>query len=412
MSSTTKLTDMGWGGESYRYTSLTEPLLTSELIRLSSAKSIETLMPSLFNPASIRTLLARIATPFKTGPFQTVSGHAGHATVDHVLRTLPNQIRTNLQNTPSRDPDHISNLLVDSVVAFDHSIEQDFLRLVPDLQTITQMSDDQLRAIVHDIESSPEKNATISNACTVVLPLLPSSIPLDTISGLPASAIVKLDNSGKWSTSLLSSFHNGRNRAEVERIHQEHPDESECVYNSRVLGAIAVTRGQPPPLSFRSLASSQPVIALGDFEFKLPAVFTDRILARTNPGFKFSATTLPAVLARILTPPYLSSRPDVQHVSLADRDQYQDIRLIMCSDGLLDLYLDASESLTLEQLPSIWLDVLDNRDTSSDAYNNNLALALLRHAIGGNDLEKVSRNITVKLGFRWMDDTTILVQRI
>lgn len=407
MSSTTKLTDMGWGGESYRYTSLTEPLLTSELIRLSSAKSHRdtdalSFQPCLHQNAASQDRYTVQDWSLSDGlwSFRAIfDGHAGHATVDHVLRTLPNQIRTNLQNTPSRDPDHISNLLVDSVVAFDHSIEQDFLRLVPDLQTITQMSDDQLRAIVHDIESSPEKNATIRqcmHGSTALIALLDPPRHNIWVASLGdcQAALGRKDNSGKWSTSLLSSFHNGRNRAEVERIHQEHPDESECVYNSRVLGAIAVTR------------------ALGDFEFKLPAVFTDRILARTNPGFKFSATTLPAVLARILTPPYLSSRPDVQHVSLADRDQYQDIRLIMCSDGLLDLYLDASESLTLEQLPSIWLDVLDNRDTSSDAYNNNLALALLRHAIGGNDLEKVSRNITVKLGFRWMDDTTILVQRI
>lgn len=83
----------------------------------------------------------------------------------------------------------------------------------------------------------------------------------------------------------------------------------------------------------------------------------------------------------------------------------------MCSDGLLDLYLDQSESLTLDQLPEVWFYAIDNRNTSLDAYNN-LAVALLRHALGGGDVEKVSRNLTVEMAYRWMDDTTILVQRI
>lgn len=42
MSSTTKYTDMGWqeeGDALWKYTSLTEPLLTNELARLSFAKS-------------------------------------------------------------------------------------------------------------------------------------------------------------------------------------------------------------------------------------------------------------------------------------------------------------------------------------------------------------------------------------
>lgn len=81
----------------------------------------------------------------------------------------------------------------------------------------------------------------------------------------------------------------------------------------------------------------------------------------------------------------------------------------MCSDGLVDLYLDQSESLTQEQLPEIWFCALDKRDLT----NNNLALALLRHSLGGDDAEKVSRNMTLEsMEFKWMDDTTILVQEI
>lgn len=38
--------------------------------------------------------------------------------------------------------------------------------------------------------------------------------------------------------------HNGRDEAEVKRIRSEHPGEEECVVRDRVLGSIAVTRGQ------------------------------------------------------------------------------------------------------------------------------------------------------------------------
>lgn len=38
-------------------------------------------------------------------------------------------------------------------------------------------------------------------------------------------------------------------------------------------------------------------------------------------------------------------------------------------------------------------------------------MALLREAIGGNDVHAVSRNLTVEMEERWMDDTTIIIQR-
>ncbi|KAJ3557906.1 hypothetical protein NP233_g11624 [Leucocoprinus birnbaumii] len=394
MSSTVKVTDMGWGADLYSYTSLTEPLLTSELKRLSSAQSHSdtdflSFQPCRLKDAANQDRYAIHDWPLHDGvwSFRAIfDGHAGHATVDHVVQTLPDQIRTRLQDTPSRDPDHISNLLIDSVIAFDDAIAKDFLRLVPDPETIQRMSDDELDTLVKEIESSPEKNAAVRrcmHGSTALISLLdPSRRNLWVVSlGDCQAALGRRDNSGKWSASLLSAFHNGRHWPEVERILNEHPEEDECVHHGRVLGAIAVTR------------------ALGDFEFKLPAVFTDRILSRTNPGFKFSATTLPEVLARTLTPPYLSNRPEVQYVSLADRDQFKDICLVMCSDGLLDLYLDSSQSLTLEQLPSVWLEALDSRDTSLDPTNN-LSLALLRDAIGGNDTERVSKNMSLNVNFR------------
>ncbi|KAF9451248.1 protein serine/threonine phosphatase 2C [Macrolepiota fuliginosa MF-IS2] len=409
MSSTTKYTDMGWPEEDalWKYSSLTEPLLTSELARLSFARSTSDTDSLSFqpcpNPASAnqdRYVVQQWQLPDGLWSFRAVfDGHAGHATADYAVQVLPDQLRQNLQSVQSRHPDQISKFLVDSIIAFDDSIAQDFLRLVPDPQAIAKMTDDQLRSIIDDLEASPERVQSIKrcmHGSTALIALLdPPKHNLWVASlGDCQAALGRKDKEGKWSTSLLSAFHNGCDAAEVQRIRQEHPGEAECVHNHRVLGAIAVTR------------------ALGDHEFKLPPIFTERVFARTNPGFSFSATNLNDFLSRNHTPPYLSNRPDVRHVSLADRDQSQEIRLIMCSDGLLDLYSGQSEpSSKLDQLAEIWFNALDNRDKSLDAYNN-LALALLRHALGGSDTEKVSRNITVEMQFRWMDDTTILVQRI
>jgi pyruvate dehydrogenase phosphatase len=82
--------------------------------------------------------------------------------------------------------------------------------------------------------------------------------------------------------------------------------------------------------------------------------------------------------------------------------------MIMCSDGLLDLYED--KDFDLHEMVPIWSDIVVS-GKQRDAKQN-LALLLLRESIGGQDLEKISQTMTVELCFRWMDDTTILVQRL
>lgn len=42
----------------------------------------------------------------------------------------------------------------------------------------------------------------------------------------------------------------------------------------------------------------------------------------------------------------------------------------------------------------------------------NLAIRLLRHAIGGDDVKSVSRVITLDMDIPWIDDTTVLVQTL
>lgn len=49
--------------------------------------------------------------------------------------------------------------------------------------------------------------------------------------------------------------------------------------------------------------------------------------------------------------------------------------------------------------------------TGMGSMKSNLALRLLRDAVGGDDTELVSRNLTLEMEDKWMDDITILVQR-
>lgn len=104
-----------------------------------------------------------------------------------------------------------------------------------------------------------------------------------------------------------------------------------------------------------------------------------------------------------LTPPYVSNIADVQHVALAD--EISDAYLILCTDGLMDLYCAPGQHPDLSKLSVAWVHQLNL--AISDGVPNR-ALHLLRDALGGSDEKRVSRMITVEMENRWMDDTTIL----
>jgi pyruvate dehydrogenase phosphatase len=125
-----------------------------------------------------------------------------------------------------------------------------------------------------------------------------------------------------------------------------------------------------------------------------------------RPGLSFT-TKLEDFLGRNLTPPYISNHADVRHVDTSALEATT-LRLIMCSDGLVDLY--TPEALQVNDLADVWVQLLAKKEASED--NGNLAICLLRDALGGNDQERISRMMTVEMCYRWMDDTTIVVQKI
>ena len=142
--------------------------------------------------------------------------------------------------------------------------------------------------------------------------------------------------------------------------------------------------------------------AIGDFIYKLPAVYAERVFLNADNGVPVDRVR--SSIGRNITPPYMSGVPEVQHVELV---QGTSSFLLMCSDGLMELYED--ERVELEEILSKkWVDQVGR----GYSKKGNLALDVLREALGGEDEEKVSRMMTVEMSFKWIDDTTILVQRL
>ena len=143
---------------------------------------------------------------------------------------------------------------------------------------------------------------------------------------------------------------------------------------------------------------------------KLPAKYSRKVLSTL--GEHSSSHPPGEVVDRILTPPYLSNIPDVYYhrIRKSRRDPVMDVALVLCSDGLTELYDDQEDKETLLRWARI---VGPHARRCCDRPNGgNVALRLLRDAIGGTDIHKVSRNLTVEMEERWMDDTTILVQHL
>lgn len=154
------------------------------------------------------------------------------------------------------------------------------------------------------------------------------------------------------------------------------------------------------------------VLAIGDFEFKLPRVYTERVFLNAVPGFRMSMSVL-GWLDRNQTPPYMSSDADVQYLDLQrHREAREEVVLLLASDGLIDLDDPEEKRATegdvdLDILAKKWMEAINTH-----AEEENLALRILRSGLGGEDTEMVSSFLTLDGEERWIDDTTILVQKL
>jgi pyruvate dehydrogenase phosphatase len=147
--------------------------------------------------------------------------------------------------------------------------------------------------------------------------------------------------------------------------------------------------------------------AVGDTWLKIPRMYSQRVLL--NLRHEWNVESPEQYIGRIHTPPYVSNIPDVHHLPLpkTHTGRPRDHFLIMCSDGLADLY----DSQSPKDMINRWIGTVA-KCIEMRSQTNNMALELLRDALGGEDTRLVSRNLTVEMEDKWMDDVTILVQRL
>ncbi|KII92337.1 hypothetical protein PLICRDRAFT_103299 [Plicaturopsis crispa FD-325 SS-3] len=406
---------MGWGPEygTWTYRQLSGSALTAELTRLAEAKTIGetdcvTIQPCP-NPeerSQDRYAVSEWDIAGGKWAFSAIfDGHGGEETANFAVAALPLFIESSLSaafstaGSKKLDYAEISGVLSKAIIDFDDRIGKAVQDIFPGGEVaLSALTDDEIRAVINDQATGGKNSIKVLRAMrgsTVLVTLIdPKKENLWVASCGDCQAILGVKAKGKpgdWTTSVLSSNHNGADPVEAERIRSEHPGEEECVLRNRVLGSIAVTR------------------SLGDYFFKFPRIWLDRVFFNSNPGFVLKSSKLEDVTPRNLTPPYMSAKPDVQHVDLT-LSKGQERLLIMCSDGLMDPDLIGGGGPDIPTLGKLWVDIVAN-GKPRQGYKNK-ALRLLREALGGDDENKVSRMLTVEMTTHWMDDTTILVRKL
>ncbi|KAF9071699.1 phosphatase 2C-like domain-containing protein [Rhodocollybia butyracea] len=462
---------MGWEGLDFTYIPLSKEQVVAELELLSAPNVFHngtTHTASLQPHPNKHTQDRHIAENWNLQEdgiwkFRALfDGHAaGDETVDYVFSTLPSKIKSSLIAIPTEERDNagtISSMLRDAVSSLDDSIRQGILELFPSVEHIEKLSDEDIRLIVND---RPPEQIHRSGA-TVPSPTGPISLTekyadrgsnnikvTRGMRGTTVLAVLISPNRGIWTASLgdcqailgqqtlsplhkepemknpswtktqLGKNHNASEPSELARLKLEHPGEEEFVVEkNRVLGLIAVTR------------------AIGDHQFKLPAIYSKRIFGLTAPGMNRPEVHLQMLTERVRTPPYVSGVPEVEYVKLGGEAK---ACLIMCSDGLMDLYggEDWQEKhIELKEMFKHWMDQVGEKldlalSPSSGALKlfngmDNLALSLIHRGLHGppislmglnwtdeDGLERMSKFLTLRApeyNDKWMDDTTVLVE--
>jgi len=72
--------------------------------------------------------------------------------------------------------------------------------------------------------------------------------------------------------------------------------------------------------------------------------------------------------------------------------------------------VDLYGGLTRTDMIQRWVTVVGR--SIENRMRGNLALALLRDGLGGDDIHLVSQKLTVEMEEKWMDDVTMIVQRL
>ncbi|KAF8898213.1 phosphatase 2C-like domain-containing protein [Gymnopilus junonius] len=389
-----------------------------------------------------------------TGVFD---GHLGDVTVEHVAHHLPIIVRDFLREAEAATkegtyaPEDISELFTKAIIAFDDAIAHDVLDLFGgSVEKLDDYTDAQIREIIND-QHKGGANWRKARLCmygtTALVALIDPEhrdLWIANLGDCQAIMASPSNNAKDWKIEVLTASHNGDNDAELDRVKQSHPGEPECIVDRRVLGALAPTR------------------CFGDIPFKQPPAFTRRILYNLFPGFH-NTSPWEEFLRRNQTPPYITAEPQIIYRKLdvddtaaahsgtttpsplvsrsssissiyrnkfwpGSKSQNQKETppaqpppapgsrfLILTSDGFADLCEGEGQKRVIES----WARGMVSRnppesvtDSEPGSRHDNMALRLLRRAVGGDDRFGVSRVLTLDMDVAWIDDTSIVVQTL
>ncbi|TFY54575.1 hypothetical protein EVG20_g9651 [Dentipellis fragilis] len=413
-----KSTDMNFGASDeygrtikWRYRDLQEPALSRELERMAAATSYldgrteaVTFQPCCNEEESSQDRYTVQGWGFgdekKKWRFVGLfDGHAGPEMADHAVSKLPPRMQAALGSYLETHPlekgiDTDAITLSDLLALFNASSPTPLPGPSPSARDplahaiaaataeLRPLSDAKIKSIINDPAKQPVVVRSMRGTTALVSLVDPDAQHVWVASvGDCQAALGKRMDGGRWSVEILSANHNGNNPREEQRVRDAHPGEPECMLRNRVLGSIAVTR------------------AIGDHLYRLPRVWTERVFLECAEGFR-THTVVRDFIVRNMTPPYLSNVAEMRHAELGRGESV----LVMCSDGLTDLYY--ADQNELQKTAKEWFSVLDRRK------EENMGLRLLREGLGGNDDGEVAQMMTVEMFERWMDDTTVIVQRL
>ncbi|KAK0744504.1 phosphatase 2C-like domain-containing protein [Apiosordaria backusii] len=360
------------------------------------------------NPCEDRFTHGRFPSPWDDGnewmAWGVFDGHAGWQTADLLAKQLVSFVRHCLGQ--ARPNPTVRGAMSDEVVQ--HAIKKGFVDL--DHAILKTAAD-----VAQSKEPLPDKVKKLALAyagsCALLSIYDPATSTLHVAcTGDSRAVLGQKGDDGKWQTIPLSVDQTGENKEEVARLSKEHPGEQNIVKGGRVLGMM-VSR------------------AFGDCRWKWPLElqrdFVHRFYgtAPLTPRYDFQ------------TPPYLTAEPVVTSIKL---DPRKPSFLIMATDGmwftvssqqavgLVGKWVDSMQAAFGEgasTAPEPTYEPFDFSHFFSKGVNwkfaegrttvrdKNVAVHLVRNALGGNHHELVSGRLafTAPSARRVRDDMTVQV---
>ncbi|KAG6862281.1 hypothetical protein C0995_015978 [Termitomyces sp. Mi166 len=389
-------TDMGYPGQGpWTYCILTKASLNEKITDMSGAKSYPfgvdavSLQPCLSYACRSQDRYFTEEWDLPNGKWifnAVLDGHLNHDTVDYIVQQLPRVVKDALRaSAPAMGPEYISEMLRSAIQQVDDRLTSRVLNLLPENMrgkdrvnsdhTLSEFPDADLQLIAQSL-----------GGATIVLSLTDSKGNLWVANLGDCRAVLAYRHDQGWSGTQVTSVHDLNNPEELIRITQEHPGEANAIKDNRVIGFLEPTRG------------------LGDTWLKIPASYISCIYKNVKQPW-ISPKQLENYSSRILTPPYVSNTPDIYHFT--PQIPYF---LLLGSDGLLST--ERYNGMNATQIIDYWVNILGSAIDTGTETNVNAALYLLQDILGGDDIGMVSRNLTVEMEERWMDDITVLIQTV